>query len=241
MRRDARSVRRRERTRRDAPVASAASVALPALVVTTALGARARPEPVRRRASTPRRSGRRPGSGCSSSLTAALIAGPIRLPRRAIARARRDRRARAAGARLRAVDGLDRAGGRRGQPAAASTPPASRCSSCCCAATAPRSSRSGRSPLGALVVAGWVLAGMLRGDETLFFAGRLHEPLGYINGQANFFVLAFWPCVALAERRTRRGARAPRSPGSGWPARRSSAASPCSASRAARSSRRRCR
>jgi UDP-N-acetylmuramyl pentapeptide phosphotransferase/UDP-N-acetylglucosamine-1-phosphate transferase len=54
---------------------------------------------------------------------------------------------------------------------------------------------------GALVVAGWVLAGMLRGDETLFLAGRLNEPLGYINGQASFFVLAFWPCLALAERR----------------------------------------
>ena len=38
-------------------------------------------------------------------------------------------------------------------------------------------------------------------DETLFLGGRLHEPLGYINGQASFFVLAFWPCLALAERR----------------------------------------
>jgi len=54
---------------------------------------------------------------------------------------------------------------------------------------------------GALAVAGWVLAGMLSGDQTLFLAGRLHEPLGYINGQANFFVLAVWPCIALAERR----------------------------------------
>jgi len=54
---------------------------------------------------------------------------------------------------------------------------------------------------GAIVVAGWVLAGMLSGDETLFLGGRLQEPLGYINGQASFFVLAFWPCLALAERR----------------------------------------
>ena len=54
---------------------------------------------------------------------------------------------------------------------------------------------------GAVAVAGWVLAGLLRGDETLFLGGRLNEPLGYINGQASFFVLAFWPCLALAERR----------------------------------------
>ncbi len=54
---------------------------------------------------------------------------------------------------------------------------------------------------GAVAVAGWVLAGMLDGDESLFLGGRLHEPLGYINGQASFFVLAFWPCLALAERR----------------------------------------
>ena len=59
---------------------------------------------------------------------------------------------------------------------------------------------------GASVVAGWVLAGMLRGDASLFLLGRLHEPLGYINGQSSFFILAIWPCVALAEQR-RGGAR----------------------------------
>jgi len=53
----------------------------------------------------------------------------------------------------------------------------------------------------AIVVAGWVLAGLLRGDQTLFLGGRLNKPLGYINGQASFFVLAFWPLLALAERR----------------------------------------
>ena len=59
---------------------------------------------------------------------------------------------------------------------------------------------------GAVAVAGWVLAGLLRGDETLFLGGRLNEPLGYINGQASFFVLALWPCLALAElRRSRPG------------------------------------
>ena len=59
---------------------------------------------------------------------------------------------------------------------------------------------------GAVAVAGWVLAGLLRGDEALFLGGRLNEPLGYINGQASFFVLALWPCLALAElRRSRPG------------------------------------
>lgn len=57
--------------------------------------------------------------------------------------------------------------------------------------------------VGAAVVAGWVLAGLMRGDESLFLTGRLNKPLGYINGQASFFVLAFWPCIALAERRGR--------------------------------------
>lgn len=54
---------------------------------------------------------------------------------------------------------------------------------------------------GAVAVGGWVLAGLLGGDASLFLAGRLHEPLGYINAQASFFVLALWPCLALAERR----------------------------------------
>ena len=41
---------------------------------------------------------------------------------------------------------------------------------------------------------------MLDGDvESLFFGGRLRDPLGYVNGQAGYFLLGFWPCVALAE------------------------------------------
>ncbi len=66
----------------------------------------------------------------------------------------------------------------------------------------------GAFAVGALAVAGWVIAGVLGDDRTLFLSGRLHEPLGYINGQASFFVLAFWPCVALAERRGERFAPA---------------------------------
>jgi len=53
---------------------------------------------------------------------------------------------------------------------------------------------------GVILVAGYVLLRMLDGDvEALFFSGRLQEPLGYVNGQAGYFLLAFWPCVALAE------------------------------------------
>ncbi|HEV2060395.1 MAG TPA: MraY family glycosyltransferase [Solirubrobacteraceae bacterium] len=54
---------------------------------------------------------------------------------------------------------------------------------------------------GALAVGAWVVVGLLRGDPSLFLDGRLHEPLEYINGQASFFVLALWPCLALAESR----------------------------------------
>jgi hypothetical protein len=54
--------------------------------------------------------------------------------------------------------------------------------------------------LGVLVVAGYVVVRMLDGDvEALFFGGRLRDPLGYVNGQAGYFLLGFWPCVALAE------------------------------------------
>jgi O-antigen ligase len=37
----------------------------------------------------------------------------------------------------------------------------------------------------------------------LFIEGRLNEPLGYINGQASFFLIALWVCVAVAEQRRR--------------------------------------
>ena len=53
---------------------------------------------------------------------------------------------------------------------------------------------------GVIAVALYVLIRMLEGDAAeLFTAGRLVEPLGYVNGQAGYFLLAFWPCVALAE------------------------------------------
>ena len=54
--------------------------------------------------------------------------------------------------------------------------------------------------LGILAVSAWVVLRMLDGDvEALFFGGRLRDPLGYVNGQAGYFLLGFWPCVALAE------------------------------------------
>ena len=54
--------------------------------------------------------------------------------------------------------------------------------------------------VGVIAVAGYVLLRMLDGDvDALFFGGRLRDPLGYVNGQAGYFLLGFWPCVALAE------------------------------------------
>lgn len=60
----------------------------------------------------------------------------------------------------------------------------------------------GSAVLTAFAVAGVVLGGMLGDDPSeLFLGGRLDQPLGYINGEAAFFMLAMWPCVALAESR----------------------------------------
>jgi hypothetical protein len=59
--------------------------------------------------------------------------------------------------------------------------------------------------VGIVVVAGWVLLRMLDGDvEAVFTGGRIRDPLGYVNGQAGYFLLGFWPCVALAEQRASR-------------------------------------
>ena len=51
-------------------------------------------------------------------------------------------------------------------------------------------------------VAVWVIVQMLGSDpNALFLTGRLDRPLGYINGQGTVFVMGFWLCLALAERR----------------------------------------
>ena len=39
--------------------------------------------------------------------------------------------------------------------------------------------------------------------RTLFLANRLHGPLGYVNGEAGYLLLGFWPLVAAAERARR--------------------------------------
>ena len=53
---------------------------------------------------------------------------------------------------------------------------------------------------GVVGVAVYIIVRMGFGDATdMFFGGRLRDPLGYVNGQAGYFLLGFWPCVALAE------------------------------------------
>jgi UDP-GlcNAc:undecaprenyl-phosphate GlcNAc-1-phosphate transferase len=60
----------------------------------------------------------------------------------------------------------------------------------------------GAAGLGVIAVAVSVLARLLGPDpETLFLAGRLNSPLGYINGEGCLFVMGFWLCVAAAESR----------------------------------------
>ena len=51
-------------------------------------------------------------------------------------------------------------------------------------------------------VALYVLVNLLGANPNgLFGAGRLNQPLGYINGQATVFMMGFWLCFAVAERR----------------------------------------
>lgn len=53
-----------------------------------------------------------------------------------------------------------------------------------------------------LGVAAITLARMLgSAPADLFVAGRLDAPLGYINGQASFYLIGFWACLAVAEQR----------------------------------------
>jgi hypothetical protein len=62
---------------------------------------------------------------------------------------------------------------------------------------------------GVLLVAAWMLARMLDGTgQSLFLATRLNDPLGYVNGQAAFLLVAAWPCLALAEHRGSRASGA---------------------------------
>jgi UDP-GlcNAc:undecaprenyl-phosphate GlcNAc-1-phosphate transferase len=69
-----------------------------------------------------------------------------------------------------------------------------------------RDDRLGRLVLAAttvfvLALGLYILGRMLTGDGVALFRGkRLYEPLGYVNGQATYFLLGLWPLVALAER-----------------------------------------
>lgn len=54
----------------------------------------------------------------------------------------------------------------------------------------------------AVVLALWTLATLLvRSPERLFLGGRLNEPLGYVNGQASYYLLAAWICAGAAVQR----------------------------------------
>lgn len=58
---------------------------------------------------------------------------------------------------------------------------------------------------GVVAVGLYVVVRMATGDGAeLFFGGRLRDPLGYVNGQAGYFLLGFWPCVAVAEQSGRK-------------------------------------
>ncbi|MEJ7784389.1 MAG: O-antigen ligase family protein [Solirubrobacteraceae bacterium] len=58
---------------------------------------------------------------------------------------------------------------------------------------------------GVVAVGLYVVIQMASGEGAdLFFGGRLRDPLGYVNGQAGYFLLGFWPCVAMAEQSGRK-------------------------------------
>jgi hypothetical protein len=68
-----------------------------------------------------------------------------------------------------------------------------------------RDDRLGRLLLAAttvlvLALGVYVVARLLGGDSGLFLTKRLNDPLGYVNGQASYFLLGIWPLVAVAER-----------------------------------------
>ena len=55
--------------------------------------------------------------------------------------------------------------------------------------------------LAVLCIAGYDLTKMLVGDGSSLFGGsRLLQPLGYVNGLGGYFLLGFWPLMAVAER-----------------------------------------
>jgi UDP-GlcNAc:undecaprenyl-phosphate GlcNAc-1-phosphate transferase len=68
-----------------------------------------------------------------------------------------------------------------------------------------RDDRLGRLLLGAtavfvLALGLYVVVKLLGGGGDLFLTKRLNDPLGYVNGQASYFLLGIWPLIAVAER-----------------------------------------
>jgi O-Antigen ligase len=58
----------------------------------------------------------------------------------------------------------------------------------------------GFAAAGVLGVGLYVIVRMGYGHAAgMFLGGRLRDPLGYVNGQAGYFLLGFWPCIAVAE------------------------------------------
>ena len=65
----------------------------------------------------------------------------------------------------------------------------------------------GGAAAGIVGVAVWMVVRMLDGHGAALFLGtRLNDPLGYVNGQGGYLLAGLWPCLALAERRGRKGA-----------------------------------
>ena len=57
----------------------------------------------------------------------------------------------------------------------------------------------GAVAVGAVAAAGVVEVRLLTAEPgDMFHGGRLQAPLGYVNGQAAFLILAIWPCLAYA-------------------------------------------
>lgn len=62
--------------------------------------------------------------------------------------------------------------------------------------------------VGIALIAVIILIRMLAGDNAMFLAGRLDDPVGYRNATALLFALGFWPLIALAARGPARALRA---------------------------------
>jgi UDP-GlcNAc:undecaprenyl-phosphate GlcNAc-1-phosphate transferase len=61
---------------------------------------------------------------------------------------------------------------------------------------------TGALAVGIGAVAVYVLVGLVGSNPShLFVSGRLDQPLGYINAQSTVFIMGFWLCFSLAERR----------------------------------------